>query len=944
MHGFSNGASFLKELCLGNDVIFVQEHWLLTAHLTKLNDISSDFIFYGVSAMGDACAQGIVRGRPYGGVGVLVRKTYSKFISLCGYHQDSRAVAIKFDYNDLHIICVGAYFPYDKSSHDYSACICSITGFIESLVSDNPGYKTICTGDYNFECNVNDKGYRIFSQLTNELELEACDLMNTADINYTYHHETLGHKSFIDHFFVHKDLFQLVSEFKIIENGANLSDHLPISVKIILHPHTLSACGHDNNASNSVSGIREFRWDKGNRAGYYLQTGSMLDSIDHDFPCLANDNNCSSKHCHLDIDIYCNEIVHCLMNAAKCHIPQIPANALKHYWSDALNELKNDSIFAHEIWKSAGRPQSGAVFELKKNAKYKYKLAIRDAANQFEDKFNDELLETYMNKDFNNFWHCWKKKTCKKSPRASSVEGLTNDIDIANRFAEHFAAVSDGCAPSLATSIIDVGLYETRNWMFSVEEVDYVIRNCLKTGKAAGHDNISAEHILWAHPSVVLHLCKLFNLILQHGYVPANFGSGIIIPLVKDRLGDVSKIDNYRAITVGSFFSKIFELCVSSKFGNFLNSNDLQFGFKKGIGCANAVYAVQQVVEHFNNRGSIVFVSSLDASKAFDRVNHDILINKLVDRNVPYCLINVLQNWYNKLTATVRWNGRFSHKFAIYCGVRQGSVLSPLLFNIYVDDLITRLSTSGLGCYIGNIFFGCVMYADDLLLLSASVSGLQSMLDVCFKYGQDHVIIFNPKKSICCHFGSSSINVTAMTIGGLTVDWVNSFKYLGVTFNNNGTKINIDCHVVKRKFYSACNSVLSHCKRNNELVKLHLVKSFCLPLLTYCLGAIEIPRYRVKQIGVCWNDSFRKIFGSNRWESVKELQFNLGELPFEYLYDLYCLKFLSNRNNISDSFALLLDLSNLQFGHLNRLLEVYCNNNCLNFKHSVHEVFRCTLI
>ena len=122
------------------------------------------------------------------------------------------------------------------------------------------------------------------------------------------------------------------------------------------------------------------------------------------------------------------------------------------------------------------------------------------------------------------------------------------------------------------------------------------------------------------------------------------------------------------------------------------------------------------------------------------------------------------------------------------------------------------------------------------------------------------------------------------------------------------------------------------------------MKSFCLPLLTYCLGAIEIPRYRVKQIGVCWNDSFRKIFGFNRWESVKELQLNLGELPFEYLYDLYCLKFLSNRNNISDSFALLLDLSNLQFGHLNRLLEVYCNNDSLNFKHSVHEVFRCTLI
>ena len=82
----------------------------------------------------------------------------------------------------------------------------------------------------------------------------------------------------------------------------------------------------------------------------------------------------------------------------------------------------------------------------------------------------------------------------------------------------------------------------------------------------------------------------------------------------------------------------------------------------------------------------------------------------------------------------------------------------------------------------------------------------------------------------------------------------------------------------------------------NDLVRLQLVKSFCLPLITYCLGAIEFPRYKVKEIGVCWNDAFRKIFGYNRWESVKELQWHLGELPFEFIYDIYRWKFLNNRS------------------------------------------------
>ena len=166
---------------------------------------------------------------------------------------------------------------------------------------------------------------------------------------------------------------------------------------------------------NDNSTVVEFRWDKGDIANYCQQTGILLSNIAHDFSCMQCDTNCINKDCLLDIDLYYNEIVHCLMEASRCNIPKIPSSALKHYWSAALDDLKSDSILAFSVWKSAGRPQSGSVYELKKNAKYRYKLAIRDAANQFEDKLNDELLDSYTNKDFTNFWHCWKKKTCSSS-------------------------------------------------------------------------------------------------------------------------------------------------------------------------------------------------------------------------------------------------------------------------------------------------------------------------------------------------------------------------------------------------------------------------------------------------------------------------------------------------------------------------------------------------
>jgi len=78
------------------------------------------------------------------------------------------------------------------------------------------------------------------------------------------------------------------------------------------------------------------------------------------------------------------------------------------------------------------------------------------------------------------------------------------------------------------------------------------------------------------------------------------------------------------------------------------------------------------------------------------------------------------------LYSFVRWNDCLSRQIVVMCGVRQGRVLSPLFFNIYVDDLISKLESSGFGCVVGNKFFGCFMYADDLLLMSASVLGLQS--------------------------------------------------------------------------------------------------------------------------------------------------------------------------------------------------------------------------
>ena len=109
-----------------------------------------------------------------------------------------------------------------------------------------------------------------------------------------------------------------------------------------------------------------------------------------------------------------------------------------------------------------------------------------------------------------------------------------------------------------------------------------------------------------------------------------------------------------------------------------------------------------------------------------------------------------------------------------------------------------------------------------------------------------------------------------------------------------GISLHVDCGYIKRKFYASCNSIIAKCKNADEFVKLSLVKSMCLPLMTYCLGALDLPQYKVRDLGTCWNDSFCKIFHFNRWESDSEIQHYCGELSFVDMYNKYKAKFLSS--------------------------------------------------
>ena len=259
-------------------------------------------------------------------------------------------------------------------------------------------------------------------------------------------------------------------------------------------------------------------------------------------------------------------------------------------------------------------------------------------------------------------------------------------------------------------------------------------------------------------------------------------------------------------VVLSTTFSKLIELYILYKCDNF-SFNKLQFGFIKGRGTDSAVALAHDISSYFVNNGSQVYMCNLDAEGTFDALPFPVIFSKLY-HVLPEMCWKILYNWYHKIKVQIKWN-KMGKPIKMCKGTKQGGLSSPFIFNIFYKELLDILEIQEGGISIGNRKYNVICYADDLLLLSSTVTGLQGLINKANAYIVDHGLRFNPNKTKCIINGKNPfIKDPNWYINELELELVEHINFLGCILGNNCSKYHSASRISScRKSFYALQSV-----------------------------------------------------------------------------------------------------------------------------------------
>ena len=760
------------------DILLLQETWLLSTNIHRLSSINKDYLYCAVSGVNE---EQLLRGRPYGGTAILWKKDIAGFVKPVVVPGCKRATAVTVECTDLQLLVINCYMPNDNYSKiNVSDDFLDVTDSIECMINKYPSYSVLLGGDLNLDTkrgNAHDKYYS--SLLLRTDMVDVWDLPG-AKCQFTYSdHQS---RSCIDRFAISSMISTKFEKAAVIHSAVNPSNHQPIFVELGL------SVGRTVKAPQAT---------KTKIAWYRVVDNTPLtklycNEIDRKielFPIrdvgYCFDMNCKNMDHKKELDVWCEDLIKCCLDSDHVFPRTKSCQGVKPGWNEHVKQYREENLFWFNVWCQTGKPGEGVIYNNMKESKRQYFYAVR-RIKRHEKSLRLEYMSKCISENKSRDFFTEIKKMYPKSGDSPCINAMHNAEDIAEYFGIKYKELYNSVNSSQRdlTNVygyIEKNLTADSDCYFNIESVVKAVKS-LKKNKTDGDRGYDSNHLIYASYNYYVQLTSLINSMLVHGHQPSALLLATIVSVPKDNRGNLCTDSNYRGIALSSCIGKVLDKLFISRNAEKLSTSDLQFAYKEKLSTSMCTLAMKEIIKYYMDNNTKVYSCLIDASKAFDKVHHDKLFQLMIDRGVSAVDMRLLLDLYERQCIRASWKGSFSDHFGAVNGIRQGSIASPILFCCYMDELIRRLKESGIGCWLGNHYAGCLSYADDMTLLCPTITGLQNLVKICEQYAREFGMTYNAEKSVCILFSRDKhLNRTLpeVRLEGKGLSWQKNVKHLG---------------------------------------------------------------------------------------------------------------------------------------------------------------------
>ena len=429
---------------------------------------------------------------------------------------------------------------------------------------------------------------------------------------------------------------------------------------------------------------------------------------------------------------------------------------------------------------------------------------------------------------------------------------------------------------------------------FSILEVKKAVRSA-KRGKSCGFDEIPSEVL--NNDASIYFLHVLFNVCFNKGVVPAVWGKCVIKPIPKASSKDPRDPLSYRGISLASAVYKIYCAVVNERLSNWAESNNLiadeQNGFRKKRSTVDHISSLTSIIDTRKKARKPTFCAFIDFRKAYDTINRTKLWRRLGSTGFCGKLFRAVKSLYSSVSSCIRLNDLHTDWFEVNSGLRQGCILSPLIFNLYINDLAIYLKSFGIDVNCDDDNVCILMYADDIVLLAETERDLQILLNAINDWCRTNDMVVNCSKSNVIHFRNPSVSKTEFIFkcGDSALQVVDRYTYLGLLLSEH-LDFELTAKYVSQSASRALGLLISKCKLAGGLLPFNvytkLYDSVVYPVINYGASIWGYKSYSC--INAVQNRAMRwEIYTSGRFEGGN----GMGTKPYQTM-DMYWATFRKN--------------------------------------------------